>query len=253
MTIDTERRAPIADVAVVIPALNPGDALARTVADVRRHLEGSGRTVEIVVVSDGSTDGSEAAVIGWVGVRVVSHHPRRGKGYALRRGLADTNAATVLFIDADGDIDAGVLPRLCDALDADPAAWAAVADRFHDDSVTVEQWTRRVAHLGFARLTSFAFGLEVLDTQCGAKGFRRQSLHVLLPQCGQDGFVFDVELLALGASHGMGGVVPVAVHVERLGDSTLTISAAARMGAQVALLWWQLSVRRRRRPWAGRR
>lgn len=242
---------PTADVAVVIPALNPGAALARTVADVQRHLEGSGRTVDIVVVCDGSTDGSEATINGWVGVRVISHHPRRGKGYALRRGLADTTAASVLFIDADGDIDAGVLPRICDALDADPGAWAAVADRFHDDSTTVEHWTRRAAHLGFARLTSLAFGLHVLDTQCGAKGFRRQSLHTILPRCEQDGFVFDVELLALGAAHELGAVVAVPVSVERLGESTLTLSAAARMAAQVAGLWWQLSVRRRTR--GGRR
>jgi glycosyltransferase involved in cell wall biosynthesis len=244
-------RVPSADVAVVIPALNPGAALARTVTDVRQHLERSGRTVEIVVVSDGSTDGSEVALSGWVGVRVISHHPRRGKGYALRRGLADTTAASVLFIDADGDIDAAVLPLLCDALDADVGAWAAVADRFHDDSITVEHWTRRVAHLGFARLTSWAFGLDVVDTQCGAKGFRRHSLHALLPKCEQDGFVFDVELLALGAAHEMGSVVAVPVRVERLGDSTLTVTVAARMAAQVAMLWWQLSVPRRR--WGTRR
>lgn len=236
-----------ADVAVVIPALNPGAALSRTVSDVRRCLEESGRTVEIIVVSDGSTDGSESAVIGGVGVRVVGHYPRRGKGFALRRGLADTNASIVLFIDADGDIDAGVLPRLCDALESNLSAWAAVADRFHDDSVTVERWTRRVAHIGFARLTALAFGLAVIDTQCGAKGFRRQPLHVLLPQCYQDGFVFDVELLALGASHEMGDVVGVPVEVQRLGGSTLTVSAAARMAGQVAHLWWQLATRRRRR------
>lgn len=87
---------PIKVVAAIVPALNE----EKTVADVLRVLKDVSEIVEIVLVSDGSTDGT-AAVARALGVKVVELPENLGKGAAMIAGLKETQAEVVLFLDAD--------------------------------------------------------------------------------------------------------------------------------------------------------
>ena len=94
------------DLSVVIPFYNPGDALRPTVQRLVDLAEEAGLDYEVIAVSDGSTDGSEASIEGLApSVRVVVSPTNLGKGAALHRGFALAHGRYVGFVDADGDID----------------------------------------------------------------------------------------------------------------------------------------------------
>src|SRR5207247_1783987 len=88
---------------VVIPAFNEAVRLPRTLARVNAHLAGQGHAYEIVVVDDGSTDGTaeSARAEGGNALTLLRHHPNRGKGYAVRRGMLASRGARRLMTDAD--------------------------------------------------------------------------------------------------------------------------------------------------------
>ena len=97
---------PVLDVSIVVPYYNPGRRLRDTVEQMVRVLDASGKTFEIITVSDGSTDGSPFTLDGFPEsvVRRKSFATNVGKGHALRAGLAMGRGRYLGFIDADGDI-----------------------------------------------------------------------------------------------------------------------------------------------------
>ncbi|MGA2036944.1 MAG: glycosyltransferase, partial [Acidimicrobiales bacterium] len=94
------------DLTVVVPYYNPGDRLRSTVEDLIRTLRAVGMSFEIITVSDGSTDGSEACLAGldYEFLRSVKLKANQGKGEALRVGLAMGRGRYLGFIDGDGDL-----------------------------------------------------------------------------------------------------------------------------------------------------
>src|SRR3974390_1197545 len=98
------------DLTVVMPFFNPGPELGATVHDVVGVLRATGATFEVLAVSDGSTDGSEATLRDGAdsGVQLVVLPEHAGKGQAVRNGLARGRGRYLGFIQPDG----GVPPRL---------------------------------------------------------------------------------------------------------------------------------------------
>jgi glycosyltransferase involved in cell wall biosynthesis len=104
------------EVSVVIPCLNEEAAVGAVVDDAWAGIEQSGRSGEVLVVDNGSTDRS-AEIAAERGATVIAE-PRRGYGRAYLTGLAAARGAYVVMADADGTYPLRKLPAFVDALEA---------------------------------------------------------------------------------------------------------------------------------------
>jgi O-antigen/teichoic acid export membrane protein len=225
-------------VSIVVPSYNSGPALRPTVLSLCRALDVTGWRYEVLVEIDGSTDRSDDTMHDLPpDVVVECSLVNEGKGAALRRGFARARGEYVGFIDGDGDIDVDVVPQLVWACRR-PETWAAVASK-HAPGARVEMSSARSAFSRAYRiLVRMLFGLEVSDTQCGAKVFSRRGLEEVLPWAHERGFAFDVELLGLGRRLGVGAVEELPVQLRRNGGHT-TVSAgrALRTLTETIRVW----------------
>jgi len=125
------RRAAPAGISCIVCAYNEAERIGRILAAVHRHPALS----EVIVVNDGSTDGTEAMVAAYPGVRLISYTPNRGKTHALSRGMAAASGEHLMLLDADL---AGVTAADIQAL-ADPVinGWAQVSISLRRNSLAV--------------------------------------------------------------------------------------------------------------------
>ncbi|MFN3323048.1 MAG: dolichyl-phosphate beta-glucosyltransferase [Bryobacteraceae bacterium] len=188
---------------IVIPAYNEEKRLPLTLETVLRYLDRQTFSfVEILVVDDGSRDGTAVLV-----ERVAARDPRlrllrnpgnRGKGYSVRHGTLEGQGEYILFTDADLSSPIEELAKLRDAVEREKAA-VAIGSRALDRSlVGVHQPFFREASGRFFNLAMrLVTGLPFRDTQCGFKLFQREAAREIFARQTLDGFGFDVEALYL--------------------------------------------------------
>jgi glycosyltransferase involved in cell wall biosynthesis len=152
----------------VIPAFNERDGIAATVAEIARTLEGAGLGFEVVVVDDGSTDGTADAVAQGP-CKVIRLKSNRGYGAALKRGIAAAQSDLIVITDADGTYPASRLPELVRrAADADMVVGARTGDAVH------VPFPRRPAKWLLTALSSYLCGRRIPDLNSGLRVFRRR-------------------------------------------------------------------------------
>ena len=187
------------ELSVVVPGYNEAERLPRSLEHVLPWLEASGRSFELILVDDGSRDGTQEVMRDWEskhpGVRVASQKPNRGKGRALAVGVGISRGRRVLVSDADFSTPIEELPKLEAALEAGTAV--AIGSRALPGSqIEVPQPFYRV--LG-GRALNVAIQLLALpglwDTQCGFKLFEGDLARTVFAQLKTDGFAYDVEVL----------------------------------------------------------
>jgi dolichyl-phosphate beta-glucosyltransferase len=188
-------------ISVVIPAYKEEKNIQRTIARVRDYVQSRGGG-EIFVVADGSPDRTEELSRS-AGARVISYFPNRGKGYAVRRGLAEAVGDAILFMDADSSTDIAELDRLLPYLKL--GFDVVVGSRFlNPETVKLKQPARRRLIGWMGRLLSSALlHLPVVDTQCGFKLLSRRAVNILVPRMTIDRWGFDMEMLTIACIHGL--------------------------------------------------
>lgn len=196
---------------IIIPAFNEEERLPATLERLAAYLASSPyRDAEVIVVDDGSRDGTVAAAEA-AGVRVLKNPGNRGKGYSVRHGMLEGNGAWLLFTDADLSAPIGELPKLFNAA-ARSGARVAFGSRAVDRSlVGVHQPAlREYAGRFFNLVMRMATGLPYLDTQCGFKLFEREAARAIFSRQRIERFGFDVEVLFIAQRLGIPAVeVPV--------------------------------------------
>jgi glycosyltransferase involved in cell wall biosynthesis len=191
--------AGILSLSIVIPAYNEERRLPPTLAAVRAYLDAhSFPDAEIVVVDDGSRDGT-VALVEAVGredsrVRIVTNPGNRGKGYSVRHGMLEARGEWILFSDADLSAPIEELDKLLQAAQ-ERHAQVAIGSRALDRSligVHQSRW-RELVGIFLNRVMRVVTGLRFADTQCGFKLFRRDAARLIFARQQLDGFTFDVE------------------------------------------------------------
>ena len=185
---------------VVVPAYQEAERIGDAVASLRDALVdlSSDGGVEIVVVDDGSDDGT-AAVAREAGADVVLEFAiNRGKGAAVREGIRASSGSVVAFTDADLAYPPHQIAGLLAVVDA--GADVVVGDRRLSGSVamTRQPLMRRAGSRVVVRAARAMLGFgDRFDTQCGLKAFRREAALDLAEASVVARFAFDVELLFL--------------------------------------------------------
>ncbi|MBT5138122.1 MAG: glycosyltransferase, partial [Acidimicrobiaceae bacterium] len=187
-----DRPAPAGSVrlSLVIPAYKEEGRISETIAQVRTGLAiyHDAGDLEIVVVDDGSNDAT-ARVAREAGADQVLVQPQnRGKGAAVRAGVAAANGRTIAFTDADLAYSPDQLVAFVDAVES--GYDVVIGNRHHDDTTTVQK-TSTLRSLG-SRVVNMAANLLLLgnyrDTQCGCKAFRADVAKLVLGAGRVDGF-----------------------------------------------------------------
>jgi dolichyl-phosphate beta-glucosyltransferase len=190
---------------VVIPAFNEAQRLPPYLAEVIAYFEARGDSYEVIVVDDGSHDGTADRVreiAGDAPVRVIPLAGNEGKGAAVRHGMLAAVGAYRLFTDADGATPIAELKRLEAALGT--GADVAIGSRTAvDPSVSVVARRHRVLAGRLFNGLVARLGLpDVGDSQCGFKAFTARAAEAVFSKVRTRGFGFDVELLMLARWHG---------------------------------------------------
>jgi len=194
------------DLSIVIPAYNEELRLPKSLERIRAYLEAKGISSEVIVVDDGSRDGTvqfvESQMAEWPALRVVKNPGNRGKGYSVRHGMSEARGKIILFTDADLSAPIEEADKLLAALATHDVA---IGSRAMDRSlIAVHQpWTREFAGIMFNTIVRVVLGLNIEDTQCGFKAFRREKSQVIFEQQRIERFGFDPELLFLAKRNGL--------------------------------------------------
>lgn len=186
---------------IIVPFFNEMHRLDGSLA---RIVALAADDVEVILVDDGSTDGTGAALCAAAAahrVHLVSLPRNQGKGAAVRAGVTHSSGDRVVFMDADLATDLADLPLLTDALEH---AEVAIGSRAVSTAeISHATWARSWMGVAFNHAVRITTRLPLRDTQCGFKAFRGDVARSLFARSKVDGFAFDVEVLLLARSQGL--------------------------------------------------
>ena len=237
---------------IVIPAYNEETRLPRALGSIAVYAASKGFHLEVLVVDDGSRDGTAAAVTRmaeiWPAARLLRNPGNRGKGYSVRHGMLEAAGQLVLFTDADLAAPIEEADRLLEALEAGHEV--AIGSRaLRPELIAVHQSRmRETAGRIFNLLVRIFTRLPFRDTQCGFKLFRREAARAVFGHQQIDGFGFDVEALYLARKFGY-RVAEVPVRWSHDPDTKVRMfQASVRMFADLWRIHWMDFQGRYNRP-----
>jgi glycosyltransferase involved in cell wall biosynthesis len=203
-------------VSVVIPCLNEAESIAQCVTTAQRVLDEHSLSGEVVVVDNGSTDGS-ATLAQLAGARVVEE-PRRGYGSAYLAGFAAARGDYIVMIDADLTYDFEEIPRFVRELDA--GAELVMGNRMQAVDPGAMSMLSRIGNPILSGFLNFLFRTPVGDAHCGMRALKRDVLPTLQLQA--TGMELASEMVIRAARGGLEiRELPIALH-PREGESKLS-------------------------------
>ena len=230
---------------IVIPAYNEEQRIGHTLSETLAYLEAQKYTSEIVVVDDGSRDGTEKVVdsfvarVGGERLRMIKNPGNRGKGYAVRNGMIHSEGEIALFCDADLSTPPGEIERVIEPI-AEDRYDVVIGSRALDRSLIGERQSsvRELIGRGGNLILQALTGLKFKDTQCGFKAFRRAAAQSVFPLQRIDGFGFDPEALYIAQKQGYRLLeLPVRWnHVE--GSKVHVIGTPLKVLTEIATIRW---------------
>jgi glycosyltransferase involved in cell wall biosynthesis len=198
---------------VVLPAYNEGAALPHVLDELGEYLDGS---YEVLVVDDGSTDDT-ADVAERYPVRLVKHRENRGKGVAIRSGIAEAQGENVVIMDADATYPVPAIKEMVDLLDENDLV-RGIRESETDSMPAVN----RFGNWLFNRLLAISHGLEGSDQLTGLYAIRRSEAIRL----GTEARGFDIET-----------EIGIKAKARGLREATIPISYLPRVGEKKLSPW----------------
>ncbi|MGH7454710.1 MAG: glycosyltransferase, partial [bacterium] len=191
------------DLSIIIPVFEEREKIGRDIQAASAFLASQRLPGEIIVVDDGSRDGTAAAaksveVAPSMQLRVIRYDQNMGKGFAIREGVREAQGEYIMFADS------GLCVPYSDALRGLQLLKGGACEIAHGSRRLAESKIQR-PQVWYRRLTARIFRWVIFswmkipshltDTQCGFKIYRGDIAHELYPECMANGFMFDVEII----------------------------------------------------------
>jgi glycosyltransferase involved in cell wall biosynthesis len=233
---------------VVIPAYKQGRTIAEDLKRIKMVLDRIRYDYEIIVVVDGQLDETltNAKKVKSSKIKVIGYEKNKGKGHAVRYGMARTKGDLIAFIDAGMDINPSSLPMLLEHMlwyDSD----VIVASVRHSASkVYGYPLIRKILSWGYHTLTKILFGLRITDSQRGLKIFKRKVLEKVLPRLLVKEYAFDIEILSVARRLGFGKIHdgPVEMDARKLKYSSIQSGTIFSMLRDTLAVFYRLNLLR---------
>jgi dolichyl-phosphate beta-glucosyltransferase len=213
------------EVSLVIPVFNGESFLAESLARLESFFKGTDLVVEVIVVDDGSTDGTPEILdrCPMVGLVVLRLPANQGKFAALRAGMAVAQGGCRIFTDADLPYDLEAIRYMADLI-LEQEFHIVVGDRtLAESELGVDQpLLRRLSTRVFSFSVRMLVTGELFDTQVGFKAFRGDVASVLFPVVTDGGFAGDVELLYVALKYNL-AIRRIPVRLLRTGPTTVSV------------------------------
>ncbi|MFC1756109.1 glycosyltransferase [Patescibacteria group bacterium] len=188
-------------VSIIVPAYRQGKTIKKDLESIHEAMGKTRWDFELILVDDGSPDDTykQAKKVRKDNVKVFKCEENRGKGWAVKYGMARADGDLIAFIDSGMDINPNNISIVLEHME-----WYGsdiiVGSKRHSASKVNYSLLRRIYSEGYFRLVQILFGLKVRDTQTGLKIFKRNVLEKVMPRLLVKAFAFDIELLAV-ANH----------------------------------------------------
>jgi len=186
------------DVTVILCAYNEESFIDSAIEKVDGVMAETGSNYEVIVVDDGSVDRTAQKTMTYMNekgnghMKLISYEKNKGKGNALRMGVAEAKGDFIVMIDSDLDVDPRAIPRFIDALKTNDIA---VGSKWHPCSHTSVPLKRKILSIGFNVISRLATGIKLKDTQTGLKAFRKEVLNRMAHKFVVERYAFDLELV----------------------------------------------------------
>jgi glycosyltransferase AglD len=238
----------IIKVSLILPAYNEADRIEETVKQTAKALEKITSFFEIIIVEDGSNDGTDkiASKLAMEHNYISHIHSdlRLGKGGALTKALKYTSGGILCFMDVDLATDLIHLKELINSISIEGYDFA-IGSRMIPGSDAKRSLKRDVASKGFKFLVRTVLNSNIYDHQCGFKAFKRESIFNLLDKVQDKRWFWDTELLVLAQYYGY-KVKEFPVTWREGSVSKLNLKRDLfYMGTQIFRLWWHLNTQLR--------
>ncbi|KKT40334.1 hypothetical protein A3K29_02980 [Candidatus Collierbacteria bacterium RIFOXYB2_FULL_46_14] len=213
---------------VIVPAYNC-KTIRNDLSTIKLYLDLLNRPYELICVVDGLKNSKDrtaelAKSFRAKGSRVYFYKENKGKGYAVRYGMARAKGGIIAFIDAGSDLHARGIGLALEHMrwyDAD----IIIGSKRHHASKVDYPWQRKLLSYVVQKATKFVFGLNVSDTQTGLKVFHRDVLVEVLPRLIVKRWAFDLEILTVANRLGFKRIYESPVEITHNFSSNVGLSS----------------------------
>lgn len=227
------------DLTIVVPAFNEELRLPATLDGLATYLDPWGVDYRVLVVDDGSQDGTAQLARRWGPRFSTISQVNSGKGAAVRNGILRATGRVVAFTDADLPYDLDALRVAYHLINARQCEVVFGARDLKESTVLApRRFLRTLAHQVFSGFVQQLISREVTDTQCGLKIFSRRAANEIFSRTTIDGFAFDAEVVFLTSRLSLPfRRIPVTLINEYASTISLTRHALPMVWDVVKLRW----------------
>jgi dolichyl-phosphate beta-glucosyltransferase len=193
-------------VSLIIPAFNERERIGKSLDRILSFLQSQPYPYEIIIVDDGSWDGTKGLVLERYGrhhgIQIYQQSPNLGKGAAVKRGMILGKGRYLFFSDADLSVPIETLSQFLSCLEKDYDVTIGTRQKAEAAIEVHQPFHRELMGKVYTRLTNWILGLHVSDFTCGFKGFRREAAKDLFSKQQLKNWSFDAEILYLAQLRG---------------------------------------------------